>query len=124
MLPRVLMAVHAWARRPWYARAWLTWPLAWQVGSVAALLLIVAATAMVLPVVRAAVASLAPSVGAPLDDVVAFARQAELTTSAAFVIWRLLVAPVAAYALGLLVLLCLVCAAFATAVNHLAFGKA
>ena len=27
LLPRVLAAVEQWTRRPWYARAWFTWPL-------------------------------------------------------------------------------------------------
>ena len=27
LLPRVLAAVQAWAQRPWYERAWFTWPL-------------------------------------------------------------------------------------------------
>ena len=37
LLPRVMAAAEAWAERPWYTRAWVTWPLAWQVVSVAAL---------------------------------------------------------------------------------------
>jgi hypothetical protein len=35
LLPRVMAAVDAWARRPWYTRAWFTWPLGWQIASVA-----------------------------------------------------------------------------------------
>ena len=35
LLPRVLAAVDAWARRPWYARAWFTWPIGLRVASVA-----------------------------------------------------------------------------------------
>src|SRR6478752_931002 len=35
LLPRVLAAVDAWARRPWYMRAWFTWPLGWQGASLA-----------------------------------------------------------------------------------------
>jgi hypothetical protein len=34
LLPRVLAAVDAWVSRPWYARAWFTWPLGWQAVSV------------------------------------------------------------------------------------------
>ena len=36
LLPRVLAAVAAEASRPWYARAWLSWPLHWQLVSGAA----------------------------------------------------------------------------------------
>ena len=41
LLPRVLEAV-AEARRPWYARAWRTWPRAWQAASVVACALFLA----------------------------------------------------------------------------------
>src|SRR6185436_18949429 len=44
LLPRVLAAVDAWARRPWYERAWFTWPLGWQIVSAAALALAVYGT--------------------------------------------------------------------------------
>src|SRR4029078_6895329 len=33
LLPRVLAAVDAWINRPWYTRAWFTWPLGWQIAS-------------------------------------------------------------------------------------------
>jgi hypothetical protein len=41
LLPRVLAAVQSWAERPWYQRAWLTWPMGMQVASVAMLMLLV-----------------------------------------------------------------------------------
>ena len=40
LLPRVLAAVHAWTLRPWYERTWFTWPMAWQIASAAALILL------------------------------------------------------------------------------------
>ena len=40
LLPRVMAAVQQWTRRPWYARAWVTWPLGWQALSTAALVLL------------------------------------------------------------------------------------
>src|SRR5436190_15551415 len=52
LLPRVLAAVEAWAERPWYQRAWLTWPVALQAASVVLLLLLVVGGAAVLPVVQ------------------------------------------------------------------------
>jgi hypothetical protein len=35
LLPRVMAAVQAWATRPWYERAWTTWPIGWQVAALA-----------------------------------------------------------------------------------------
>src|SRR6185436_19684837 len=66
LLPRVLAAVDAWARRPWYTRAWFTWPLGWQVASVLVLALFAVGIWMLPP--------------APPSVVV--------TTNAGLVVWR------------------------------------
>jgi hypothetical protein len=97
LLPRVLAAVDAWARRPWYARAWFTWPIGLRVASVAAL--VAAAYGMWnLP---------------PLPEPVL------ATTSAGSVIWRTLIEPLLGYVVGLVVLMCLACALFGAALNYL-----
>src|SRR5580765_1858939 len=54
LLPRVLAAVEHWTRRPWYERAWFTWPVGWQIASLAVLALLVAGGAVLLTGVRAA----------------------------------------------------------------------
>jgi hypothetical protein len=41
LLPGVLAATDQWASRPWYARAWLTWPRPWQVASVVTLAVLI-----------------------------------------------------------------------------------
>jgi hypothetical protein len=97
LLPRVLAAVEAWANRPWYARAWFTWPLGWQIASVAALALAVYGTWNLPPVPASVVA----------------------TTNAGGVIWRTLFEPLLGYVVGLVVLMCLACAAFGAALNYL-----
>jgi hypothetical protein len=97
LLPRVLAAVDAWARRPWYARAWFTWPLPLRAASVA-----VAAAAVY------GVWNLPPLP----SSVVA-------TTSAGSVIWRTLIEPLLGYVVGLVVLMCLACAVFGAALNYL-----
>src|SRR5262245_22022657 len=97
LLPRVLAAVDAWARRPWYARAWFTWPVAWQAASIA--LVALAAYGMW------SVPPLPASVTA--------------TTSASSIIWRTLIEPLLGYVVGLVVLMCLACAAFGAALNYL-----
>jgi len=97
LLPRVLAAVDAWARRPWYERAWFTWPLAWQIVSVAALALAVYGTWNLPPMPASVVA----------------------TTNAGGVIWRTLFEPLLGYVVGLVVLMCLACALFGAALNYL-----
>ena len=97
LLPRVLAAVDAWASRPWYARAWFTWPLGLQIASVALVLAGVYGMWAAPPVPASLVA----------------------TTSASSVIWRTLFEPLLGYVVGLVVLMCLACAVFGAALNYL-----
>lgn len=122
LLPRVMAAVAS-ARRPWYSRAWLTWPAAWQAVSVVVLLAAVAGGAMLLPNVRQAMNSLT-FVAEVQGDVAARARDVEVAATAVRVLWNALLAPVVPYAFGLVLLMCAACAVFGTALNHLVFGKA
>jgi hypothetical protein len=102
LLPRVLAAVDAWARRPWYARAWFTWPIGWQIASILALMLFAAGLWMLPP--------------APPSFVV--------TTSASRVLWRTMVEPFLAYAFVVVVLMCLACAAFGAALSYVFVERA
>ena len=97
LLPRVLAAVDAWVGRPWYARAWFTWPLAWQAVSVVFVALALYGTWMAPPLPASIVA----------------------TGSAGSVIWRTLIEPLMGYVVGLVVLMGLACAVFGAALNYL-----
>jgi hypothetical protein len=121
LLPRVLAAVQQWSRRPWYARAWFTWPLAAQFASAAALILIVVGSAMLMPSAQTAVGHTSARV---VSGIAPLAQRAEATMNAARVVWRALIEPFVVYAFGLVVLMCLACAAFGTALNHVAFRRA
>jgi hypothetical protein len=92
LLPRVMAAVS----RPWYARAWLTWPRAWQAASI---VLIVA--------IGAAGWWLASGISLPAGG----ARAADAATTIARLLWRLALEPVFTYVLGLSVLASLTAAA-------------
>lgn len=102
LLPRVLAAVDAWARKPWYTRAWFTWPIGWQIASILALALVAIGTWML------------PS--APPSVVV--------TSNAGRVLWRTMVEPFLAYAFGIVVLMCLACAAFGAALSYVFVERA
>jgi hypothetical protein len=124
LVPRVLTAVDEWSRRPWYTRAWLTWPAGWQIASLAALVLLVVGGAMLMPSARAAAdeaaARFLPGVPSEVADT---AHRVDATMNAGRVVWRALLEPLAAYAFALVVLMCLACAAFGTALNRIAFGR-
>lgn len=102
LLPRVLAAVDAWVNRPWYTRAWFTWPLGWQVASVALLALAFAGIWMLPP--------------APPSVVV--------TTNAGRVLWRTIVEPFLAYAFVIVVIMCVACAAFGAALSYVFVERA
>jgi hypothetical protein len=121
LLPRVLAAVQQWSQRPWYTRAWFTWPAAAQIASAAALVLIVVASALLITGAQIAVDETSARL---LSRVVPLAQGAEATVNAARVLWRALIEPLLVYAFGLVVLMCLACAAFGTALNHVVFGRA
>ena len=125
LLPRVLAAVQAWSRRPWYAREWFTWPLVWQLTSIALLALILVGGAALLPVlqvfVRGTASTLTSTVASRVPDV---ASGAEVTANTARVLWRALIQPFLPYAFALVGLMCLACATFAVALNRAVFGRA
>lgn len=123
LLPRVMAAVDAAARRPWFRRAWFTWPVGWQMASVAIGIIALTAVVMLLPEVTSA-ARQAPVVTDVSGEVSAVAQQLDTVTTAARVLWRALLAPVVPYAFGLVLLMSLACALFGTVLNHLVFGKA
>jgi hypothetical protein len=102
LLPRVLAAVDAWARRPWYTRAWFTWPIGWQIASILALALFAVGLWML------------PS--APPSVVV--------TSNASRVLWRTMVEPFLFYAFGIVILMCLACAAFGAALSYVFLERA
>ena len=102
LLPRVLAAVDAWARRPWYTRAWFTWPLGWQVASIVVLALFAIGVWML------------PS--APPTVVV--------TTSAGRVLWDTMIRPFLFYAFGVVVLMCIACAVFGAALGYVFIERA
>ena len=123
LLPRVMAAVQESARRPWYSRAWMTWPIGWQVASVCLLFAALGGAVALLPTVQAAIGTLTfvPDMGGNVADT---ARDVEVATTAVRVLWRSLLAPVVPYAFGLVFVMCAACAIFGTALNHLVFGRA
>jgi hypothetical protein len=124
LLPRVLASVQAWTLRPWYTRAWLAWPLGWQVVSIAALALLLVASAIVMPSAQAAAGGVGSALASgPIGEMTAIARRADLAINAVRVLWHALVEPLVAYAFALVVVMCLACAAFVTALNRVAFGR-
>ena len=124
LLPRVLAAVQQWSRRPWYARAWLTWPLGWQLVSSVALMLIIVGSVIALPSARAAAGgATSPFAAGVMSHVTGIWERAAVTLHASRIIWRATVEPLVVYLFALVALMCVACAAFGTALTRVALGR-
>lgn len=123
LLPRVLEAARQLARRPWYTRAWVTWPGAWQAASVVALLSILVALGLYFPDMSGDVAGLASrTVGTLLAPLAERTAGLRISVEAAEVLWRSLVHPVTRFLLVPFVVMWIACATFGVALARLAFG--
>ncbi|MEZ5316777.1 MAG: hypothetical protein R2752_05200 [Vicinamibacterales bacterium] len=100
LLPRVMAAV----RRPWYARAWVTWPRPAQALSIIAAALVVFAMT---------------SGGSPATPVT---EEAGAIAAFARITWRLLLQPAAQHLFAIAVAGSVVCAAAWSALTRLALG--
>ena len=123
LLPRIMAAVEHSVQRPWYARAWLEWPVTMQLTSALVLVGVVAGGSVLLPQLRAAVTALS-FVADVQSDVADSARNVEVASTAVRVVWRTLLAPVVPWAFALVTLMGAACVVFGTALNHLVFGRA
>jgi hypothetical protein len=122
LVPRVMAAV-AEARRPWYARAWRTWPVGVRAASVVLCLAALAGIALSLPAVQAAVvARSAPVVGHAITDVWQLVARTVDAQRAAEIVWRVVISPVASVALLPILAMLVASLACGAALGRLAFG--
>jgi hypothetical protein len=63
LLPKLLAATSEQVARPWYSRAWLTWPPAWQAASLMLVVLMIAGAAIGRLYLGAAIGIAAESAG-------------------------------------------------------------
>ncbi|MBI4476021.1 MAG: hypothetical protein HY654_02545 [Acidobacteria bacterium] len=123
LLPRVLAAVRQWRERPWYTRAWFSWPIEWQVAS--SLLLGVVVTGLVWLLGSGEASELvmwrASTVVVP--GIANLGERLSLATTAARVAWHT-VEPLVVYACAAVMLMCAACAVFGAALGRVMFERA
>jgi hypothetical protein len=125
LLPRVRAAVEQRAARPWYLRAWFTWPGPVQAVFGAMLVAIVAAGALGLPGVSAALAGLDWNLEMPMSiDLVGMPAWIGAAWDATRVLWRVLVQPIFSYVVMFVLVMSAACVAFGTALDRVALGGA
>jgi hypothetical protein len=124
LVPRVMAAARAWTERPWHARPWIVWPGVWQAASMAALVMLLAGVALLLPAVRAAAAEAAsPLAARVMSETANVAMRADVTMTVARALWRALFEPVAVCALLLTFTMWTALAVFGAALEHVVSGK-
>ena len=125
LLPRVLQAVSELESRPWYSRAWVTWPRELQLASAVMLALLIAGLWSLAPAgeqwVGDAVSPAANAVSARLAAAADWIGQA---ATLGRLLWQILIQPIAFYFLALMIAATVIGALFWTAVNRLALGGA
>ena len=125
LLPRVMAAVHLWSARPWYARAWFTWPVAARVAVLVVLAAGVAGLTALLPVVLEPLTPFVARASAGIaTPVVSVTDRLSVLVAAVSVVWRVLIAPIVPYAFGLVLFMYVACALAGSALSYLVFGKA
>jgi hypothetical protein len=118
LLPRVLAAVAAEARRPWYARAWLNWPLQWQLASGAAALMVVVASTFGGPTIASALIQYSTATSVPLSSSLAdVMRNVHAASDAVRIVWEV-VEPAARLCAVWLLVMTAACVAFGTALDR------
>ncbi|MGE5837992.1 MAG: hypothetical protein ACM4AI_26195 [Acidobacteriota bacterium] len=122
LLPRVMIAVHA--TRPRTSGGWFTWPLVWQISSLAAMLLIILGAANFWPVGAATIVALASNLSADTSSRLGgVIRETEAIVSAADTIWRV-AQPVVVGMLVLLATMGAACAMLGAALRSVVLGGA
>jgi hypothetical protein len=116
LLPRVMAAVQA-QPEPVRGRPWFTWAPEWQIASLAALIVAVAAGALLASHADVAfrfgvglLGDVTPNAATGVQDAVAFA-------SATRMLWQALFQPVLGYVVVWILLMSLACAAFGAALS-------
>jgi hypothetical protein len=120
LLPRVMAAVQ---RRPWYARAWTTWPLPLQVAAAIALAGVAAAVALAWPSADAASRLLMARVAASLQPV-STASEGATEIFMAIDVLRRVFAPALGFAVVVVTVMSAACAVVGAALARFALGGA
>lgn len=120
LLPRVLAAIQ---RRPWYARAWTTWPRPMQVASLAVLSGLVVAAVLAWPFVDAAASRALARAAAGLRPVSTASAGATEIFMAIDVLRRVF-APALGFAVVVVTLMSAACAVVGAALARIALGGA
>jgi len=119
LVPRIMMAVRQQAARPWYERAWLTWPLEWQTASAVVFIGISAGLVAWLSAMDAAAGGEMLRIASDWRHRLSSGLSpAAAVLDAVSVLWRVLVQPAAGCLVALVVAASMTCAATGAVIAH------
>ena len=123
LLPRVIAAIETGRVEKPSPRPWLSWPLAWQVASLAALVVLGVGLSTLWPSVQSAVQPrIAPALTELTATVADFTASVGVVTTVARAVWNVIVQPLLGYVLLLVLMMCAACAAFGAALGRVVLG--
>lgn len=122
LAPRVMAALAASQRLPWYARGWRAWPRVWQVASVTSLVCVLAGLVWGMPQVLAMAGALSlPSLTLP-SGVAEAMRPVGFAWDIGRVVYRTTVEPLLGYLVIFMFAMMAACVAFGAALDRVALG--
>ena len=125
LLPRVMAAIQAWTLRPWYERAWFTWPVGLQMASVAGLLVLFAGGFVLWPLASNALGALATKTveAPPILELTEALERVGRAMATGRAIWARLSSRSWLYAFPFVVLMSAAFATIGLALGRVAFGR-
>jgi hypothetical protein len=122
LLPRVIAAIETGLVEKPSPRPWLSWPLTWQVASLAALVVLGVGLSTLWPSVQSAVQPrIAPALTELTAAVADVTASASVVATVARTVWHVIVQPLLGYVLVLVLMMCAACAAFGAALGRVVF---
>ena len=123
LLPRVVAAIETGHVEKPSPRPWLSWPLGWQVASLAALVVLGLGLSTLWPSVQSAVQPrIAPALTELTAAVVDVTAKVSVVATVARAVWQVIVQPLLGYVLVLVLMMCAACAAFGAALGRVVLG--
>lgn len=124
LAPRVMAAIVASERAPWYSRAWSTWPRGWQATSAVTVVSILVGLGWGVPYLVALFGPVSwPSFTAP-SVVTDAARPLSVAWEISRIVYRTTVEPLLGYLALIMFVMMAVCVAFGAALDRVALGGA
>jgi uncharacterized membrane protein YfcA len=119
LLPRVIAAIETGQVEKSSSRPWLSWPMAWKIASLAALVVLGVGLSTLWPSLQSAVQpKIAPALTALTAAVEDVTASVSVVATLVRAFWQVIVQPLLGYVLVLVLMMCAACAVFGAALGR------